>query len=418
MQVADYIQDLGRQARAAAHALTLLETNAKDHILEGMADALDGRRAAIQAANEKDLAAGRQSGLAGAMLDRLTLTEARIDGMIGGLREIVALPDPVGAELNRTTRPSGIEIVKTRVPIGVIGIIYESRPNVTADAAALCFKASNAVILRGGKEAIHSNQAIADALAEGGVPRGMPEHAVQLVGTTDRDAVRELVQMTDYVDMVIPRGGEGLIRAVAEMAHVPVLKHYKGVCHTYVDEQADLDQAERICVNAKVQRPGVCNAMETLLVHEAVASTFLPAVSAALRAQGVELRGDDRSRAIVPGMAEATEEDWHEEYLDLVLAVRVVPDVQAAVEHINRYGSRHSDSIVSQAGAAQDFFARQVDSSAVFINASTRFNDGGEFGLGAEIGISTDKLHARGPMGLEELTTYKYVVTGTGQIRE
>jgi glutamate-5-semialdehyde dehydrogenase len=308
-------------------------------------------------------------------------------------------------------------IQKVRVPIGVVAIVYESRPNVTADAAALCFKTSNAVILRGGSEAQHSNRAITEALVAGGRRRGLPEHAIQLVATTDREAVRELVRLDGLVDVVIPRGGEGLIRAVAEMSLVPVIKHYKGVCHVYVDASADLEMAVRVCENAKCQRPATCNAMEKLLVHEAVAPAFLPRVAAVLQARGVELRGDAASRAIVPSIKPAAESDWTEEYLDLVLAVKVVPGVREAIEHVNRYGSRHSDAIVAADEKAQRAFTEEVDSAAVYVNASTRFTDGGEFGLGAEIGISTDKLHARGPMGLEELTTYKYVILGNGQLR-
>jgi len=304
-----------------------------------------------------------------------------------------------------------------RVPIGVIGIIFESRPNVTCDAAALCFKTSNAVILRGGKEAIHSNLAIATAMQRGGAAKGMPDNAIQLIPTTDRDAVRVMCGMTDYLDLIIPRGGEGLIRAVTEMARVPVIKHYKGVCHTYVDRSADLDMALAISENAKCQRPGVCNAMETLLVHEDVASRFLPAIGEVFDRRGVEMRGDETVLKLVPSATPATEDDWYEEYLALVLAIRVVDDVDAAIEHVNTYGTGHSDAIVTQDDAAAEAFLAGVDSATVYVNASTRFTDGAEFGMGAEIGISTDKLHARGPMGLEELTSYKYVITGTGQVR-
>jgi len=383
-----------------------------------MADELEARRTEITEANAKDIEAGREAGLAPAMLDRLLLTPTRLNGMISGLRQVAALKDPVGSKISRWLRPNGLEIVKERVPIGVIGIIYESRPNVTADTAALCLKTANAVILRGGKEAVNSNAIIADTLIAGGMKKGMPEHAVQLIRTTDREAVRELVQLVDYVDLVIPRGGEALIRAVTEQAHVPVIKHYKGVCHTYVDESADLEMALAIAVNAKCQRPGVCNAMETLLVHKGIAGEFLPKLAEAVSEKGVEFRGDEAARAVVPEMAEATEDDWYEEYLDLRLAVRVVDSVQSAIAHINTYGSKHSDAIVAEAESAQKAFSQEVDSSTVYVNASTRFTDGGEFGMGAEIGISTDKLHARGPMGLEELTTYKYVVHGKGQIRE
>jgi glutamate-5-semialdehyde dehydrogenase len=346
-------------------------------------------------------------------------TDSRINAMAKGLREVSGLKDPVGAVISRWIRPNGLEILKTRIPIGVIAIIYESRPNVTADAAGLCFKTANAVILRGGKESLYSNQAIVEVLRVGGKKKGLPENAIQLVMTTDRDAVRELVQLEGKVDLVIPRGGESLIRAVVEQARVPVIKHYKGVCHTYVDASADLDMALKICENAKCQRPGVCNAMETLLVHEAVAEPFLKKVAARLGGDlKVELRGDEASRAIIPTMTPATEEDWSAEFLDLILAVRVVPSLKAAIEHINRYGSNHSDAIIADSPEAQKEFTHEVGSAAVYVNASTRFTDGAEFGMGAEIGISTDKLHARGPMGLEELTTYKYVISGDGQIRE
>jgi len=409
---------VGEQALAASRELVLCNARKKNAMLVSMADELEARKTEITEANAKDIEAGRESGLAPAMLDRLLLTPARLNGMISGLRQVAALKDPVGSKISRWLRPNGLEIVKARVPIGVIGIIYESRPNVTADTAALCLKTANAVILRGGKEAVHSNAIIADTLIAGGMKKGMPEHAVQLIRTTDREAVRELVQLVDYVALVIPRGGEALIRAVTEQAHVPVIKHYKGVCHTYVDESADLEMALAIAVNAKCQRPGVCNAMETLLVHKGIAGEFLPKLAEAVSEKGVEFRGDEAARAVVPEMAEATEDDWYEEYLDLRLAVRVVDSVQAAIAHINTYGSKHSDAIVAEAENAQKAFSQEVDSSTVYVNASTRFTDGGEFGMGAEIGISTDKLHARGPMGLEELTTYKYVVHGKGQIRE
>lgn len=418
MSVHDDMLQIGSQAQRASRELVLCNSRKKNAILLAMADELEARRVDITAANALDIQAGRDSDLAPAMLDRLLLTPARMDSMIAGLRDVAALKDPVGDKISRWLRPNGLEIVKQRVPIGVIGIIYESRPNVTADTAGLCIKTSNAVILRGGKEAVHTNAIIADTLIAGGVKKGMPEHAVQLIRTTDREAVRELVQLVDFVDLVIPRGGEALIRAVTEQAHVPVIKHYKGVCHTYVDESADLDMALSIAINAKCQRPGVCNSMETLLVHEAVAGDFMPMLAAVSEERGLELRGDAGARAIVPSMGEATEDDWYEEYLSLTLAVRVVDSVQAAIAHINRYGSRHSDAIVASAEAAQKAFTQEVDSSTVYVNASTRFTDGAEFGMGAEIGISTDKLHARGPMGLEELTTYKYVVHGKGQVRE
>lgn len=408
---------LGDRALAASRLLAGLSARRKNGALCAMADALTARRDVILAANARDLAAGRAAGLSAALLDRLELTESRIGEMAGGLRAVAALPDPVGRCLGRRRRPNGLLIVKRRVPIGVIVIVYESRPNVTADAAALCVKAGNAVILRGGKEAFHSNQAIAEALRDGGAAAGLPEHAVQFVATTDRDAVRELVQMDDRVDLAIPRGGESLIRAVVAQARVPVIKHYKGVCHVFVDAAADLDMALAIVENAKCQRPGVCNAMETLLVHEAVAPAFLPRLRDLCARRRVEVRGDAAARAIVPDFNAATEDDWYAEYLDLILALRIVPGVAEAIDHINRYGSRHSDAIVTGDPAAARAFTRGVDSACVYVNASTRFTDGGQFGLGAEMGISTDKLHARGPMGLEELTTYKYIVEGAGQVR-
>jgi len=409
---------LGDRAVTAARELAQLHARRKNNILHAMADELDARRDAFKSENARDTAEGEAAGLSKAMLDRLLLTDGRIDGMIRGIRAVADLKDPIGTRISRWIRPNGLEIVKKRVPIGVIGIIYESRPNVTADTACLCLKTSNAVILRGGKEAIHTNAAIADALAEGGGRKGMPENAVQLVRTTDRGAVRELARMEGRVDLVIPRGGEALIRAVAEQALVPVIKHYKGVCHVYVDKSADAEMALNIVENAKCQRPGVCNAAETLLLHEAVAAELLPAIAGRLRERGVELRGDEAARTIVDSMGEATEDDWYAEYLDMILAVRVVPSADEAIAHINKYGSHHSDAIVTESEAARKKFAAEVDSATVYLNASTRFTDGGEFGMGAEIGISTDKLHARGPMGLEELTTYKYVIYGKGQVRE
>ena len=418
MSLHDEMVAMGDRAVAGARALAVLGSRKKCQILLSMADEIDGRRPLLKAANQKDMELGAAAGLSKAMLDRLLLTDSRIDGMISGLREVAALKDPIGGRISRWYRPNGLEIQKIRVPIGVIAIVYESRPNVTADSTALCIKASNAVILRGGKEALNSNAAIADALVAGGRKKGLPEGAIELVRTPDREAVRELVRLEGRVDLAILRGGEGLIRAVVEEATVPVLKHYKGVCHAYVDESADLDKAVRIVVNAKCQRPGVCNAIEKLLVHEKVAVSWLPVIAAELSGRGVQLRGDAAARAIVPGMTPATEDDWRTEYLDLILTVGVVPSVKAAVDHINKYGSHLSEAIVAESEEARKLFAREVDSAAVYLNASTRFTDGGEFGMGAEIGISTDKLHARGPMGVDELTTYKYVVYGQGQIRE
>jgi len=417
MSLHSEIRLLGDQALAASRRMVSLSTRRKNAILEAMAQEIDARRAVIQDANGQDVAEARAAGLSAALVDRLTLTDVRIDAMIKGIREVVALPDPVGKRLAKRVRPNGMVIEKRRVPIGVVAIIYESRPNVTADAAVLCIKSGNAVILRGGKEAFRSNQAIAAALAEGGQRAGLPRHAVQLVATIDREAVRELVQMDDRVDVVIPRGGESLIRAVVELARVPVLKHYKGVCHVFVDAAADLDMALQIIENAKCQRPGTCNAAETLLVHADVAAAFLPRFAELCARRKVEVRADEASRVIVPSFAAAADEDWYAEYLDLILAVRVVKDLRAAIDHVNKYGSRHSDAIVTQDERSANKFLKEVDSAAVFVNASTRLHDGYEFGLGAEMGISTDKLHARGPMGLEELTTYKYLVRGTGQLR-
>ncbi len=408
---------MGDRAVAVSRELARLDTAARNAILRSMAAELRARRAVLLAANAEDMEAGRAGGLSSALLDRLQLTDARIEAMAQGLDEVAALHDPVGAIISESTRPNGLIIRKVRVPIGVIAIIYESRPNVTADAAALCFKSANAVILRGGKEASHSNRAIAQALREGGAARGMPVDAIQLIETADREAVRELVQLTGRVDLVIPRGGEGLIRAVMEQARVPVIKHYKGVCHVFVDASADLAMAESIVENAKCQRPGVCNAMECLLVHEAVAPVFLPRVTARLVSLGCELRGDAASRALAHGIRPAAEEDWSTEHMALILNIRVVGSVKEAAAHINRYGSQHSDAIVTRDEESARIFTQEVDSAAVYVNASTRFTDGWEFGMGAEMGISTDKLHARGPMGLEELTTYKYVVHGTGQLR-
>ena len=418
MNVEELVLKIGADAKAAGRRLAKLSTAEKNTILEAMADELDTRRALLKEENAKDLAAGQEAGLPSAMLDRLTLTDARIDGMIKGLRDVAALDDPVGELISTRNRPNGLEIRKVRVPIGVIGIIFESRPNVTCDAAALCFKTANAVILRGGKEAINSNLAIVKAMQTGGKTKGLPDNAIQLIPTTDRKAVKVMCEMTDYLDLIIPRGGEGLIRAVTEMARVPVIKHYKGVCHTYVDVTADLDMALRIAENAKCQRPGVCNAMETLLVHKDVAAKFLPMMGEVFDRRGVEMRGDETARKLISSAKPATEDDWYEEYLDMVLAIRVVDGVDAAIEHINTYGTGHSDAIVAQDEDTEAAFLAGVDSATVYVNASTRFTDGAEFGMGAEIGTSTDKLHARGPVGLEGLTTLKFIVLGDGHIRE
>ena len=412
------IEELGQRARAAARVLALSSKDQKNAALMAMADALEASGEDILAANGRDLAAAPGYGLNAAAVDRLKLDAARIRAMAEGVRQVASLPDPCGEIIREWTRPNGITITKIRVPIGVVGIIYESRPNVTADAAVLCLKSGNACILRGGKEAIHSNTAIARALSAGAVKAGLPAEVIQLVPFIDREGVRLLAQMDRYLDVIVPRGGHALIEAVVEHARMPVIKHYHGVCHVYVDQVADLAMAEEIAVNAKCQRPGVCNAMETLLVHREVAEKFLPSVARALRDQGVELRGDRRTVEVLgAGIKAATEEDWTTEYLDLILSIRVVDSLEAAIDHIEHYGSHHSDSIVTTDEAAARKFLAAVDSAAVFWNVSTRFSDGGEFGFGAEIGISTDKLHARGPMGLEELTTYKYLVTGDGQVR-
>jgi glutamate-5-semialdehyde dehydrogenase len=409
---------LGREAKAASRRLAPLSATEKNRALLIMADKLESRERFLMQENQKDIEAAKQAGVSAALLDRIALDAKRIRGMANGLREVAALPDPVREIVKMWRRPNGLQVGKMRIPLGVVGMIYEARPNVTADAAALCLKSGNAVILRGGSEALFSNQAIGEVLCQALTETAVPPAAIQVVRNKDRALVRELLQLEEYIDLVIPRGGEELIRAVAENSKVPVIKHYKGVCHVYVDEAASLEMAERICMNAKVQRPSVCNAMETLLVHEAVAANFLPRVAQKLRDAGVEIRGCDRTRALVPEIKPATESDWTTEYLDLILAVRIVEDMNQAIDHIERYGSEHTESIVTTDNQKAREFLDRVNSSAVMVNASTRFNDGGELGLGAEIGISTSKIHAFGPMGLEELTTTKFVVLGDGQIRE
>jgi glutamate-5-semialdehyde dehydrogenase len=383
-----------------------------------MAEKLERQTAFLIEENQKDLQGAKQAALSGALLDRIALDPSRVQAMAGGLREVAALPDPVREIVKMWRRPNGLQVGRMRIPLGVIGMIYEARPNVTADAAALCLKSGNAVILRGGSEAHFSNRAIGEVLGQALAQTAVPAAAIQVVQNKDRGLVRELLQLEDYIDLIIPRGGEELIRAVAADSRVPVIKHYKGVCHVYVDADASLEMAERICVNAKVQRPSVCNAMETLLVHEAVASRFLPSLAAKYRAAGVEIRGCQKTRALMPGAKVAVEADWTTEYLDLILSVRVVKDMDEAIDHIERYGSEHTETIVTTSYQKAREFVDRVNSSAVMVNASTRFNDGGELGLGAEIGISTSKIHAFGPMGLEELTTTKFVVLGDGQIRE
>jgi len=409
---------LGRQAKAASRKLAAIDSVEKNRALHLMADRIEARSDFLVAENQKDLDAGKKAGLSSALLDRIALNASRVQGMARGLRDIAALPDPVREVVKMWRRPNGLQVGRMRIPLGVIGMIYEARPNVTADAAALCLKSGNAVILRGGSEAHRSNQAIAAVLREACAEAGVPMDAVQVVASKEHALVNELLQLEEFIDLIIPRGGEELIRAVVANSKVPVIKHYKGVCHVYVDAEASLEMAERIALNAKVQRPSVCNAMETLLVHEAVASKFLPSVVAKLRGAGVEIRGCEKTCALVPGIKRATEEDWRTEYLDLILSVRVVRDIDEAIDHIERYGSEHTESIVTTNYQRSREFIDRVNSSAVMVNASTRFNDGGELGLGAEIGISTSKIHAFGPMGLEELTTTKFVVFGDGQIRE
>ena len=412
-----YCDDLARRARAAARLLATATGARKNRWLTGSASGLVKRSDEILRANARDLDMAREYGLSPAQVDRLRLTPARLEAAAAGLREVAALPDPIGRVLDSNVRPNGLHVHKVGVPLGVIFFIYESRPNVTVDAAGLCVKAGNAVILRGGKEALHSNTALHRILQDGLAESELPPDAVQLVATTDRAAVGHLLRMNQLIDLAIPRGGEGLIRRVAEEARMPVMKHFAGNCHVYVDAAADLDMAERILVNAKCQRPGVCNAAESLLVHQDVAKTFLPRAAATLRAKGVELRGCPETRRLVPDVKPATEEDYAAEYLDLILSVKVVRDIEEAIEHITRYGSGHTEAIVTTDWNAARRFTAAVDSSAVLVNASTRFNDGYEFGLGSEIGISTDKFHARGPCGLQELTSYKYIVYGDGQVR-
>jgi glutamate-5-semialdehyde dehydrogenase len=419
---------LARQARAASRELAQLTTAGKNSCLLAMAAALEKNADAIKSANARDMDAAEKSGLSSAMLDRLKLDDKRIAAMAKGLREVAALPDPVGRILDERVRPNGLKLRKISTPIGVVVIIYESRPNVTADAASLCFKSGNATILRGGKEALNSNQAIARIMIEAGKQAlaKFPEHAIQVVPMADREAIPILLSLTQYIDLCMPRGGEGLIRAVAECSKVPVIKHYKGVCHVFVDADADLKMAGEIALNAKVQRPAVCNAMETLLVDQAVAEKFLPAIAQKLFEKHVEIRGDEMTLANLKSVISnfksakikpATEQDFYTEYNDYILNVRVVDGVKAAIDHINQYGSAHSDSIVTKNEAHAKQFLAEVDSAAVYWNASTRFTDGGEFGMGAEIGISTDKIGARGPMGLEELTSYKWLGIGNGQVR-
>ena len=418
MNLSQTLEQIGQRAQLASQILAQATSKTKNEALLAIAGRIAKKTEAILAANEADLKAGSERGLSSAMLDRSRLDPKRIQTIANSVRELVNLTDPVGEVLKQWSRPNGLKISKIRVPIGVIGIIYESRPNVTSDAASLCLKAGNAVILRGGSESIRSNMALAEAISHGCQDAGLPEYSVQIVPGTDRAAVTLMAQLDRYIQLIIPRGGRPLIEAVTSAARMPVIKHFDGICAVYVDRAADPLMAEKIVVNAKCQRPAVCNAIETLLVHEEIARQFLPPCAGALWERGVELRGDALTQEILGSKVRAaTEEDWSTEYLDLVLAIRTVPTLDDAIEHIRKYGSHHSDAIVTEDDRAAQKFLHQIDSAAVFWNASTRFNDGGEFGFGAEIGISTDRLHARGPMGLEELTSYKYLVEGTGQVR-
>jgi len=417
-EIQSAILDMGRRARAASRALVNLTSDQKNAILHAMADEIMTRQDAILAANALDLGRAEQNGLSKAMIDRLTLDPKRLKAIADAVREVAMLPDPVGELLTEWTRPNGLHIRKLRVPIGVIGIIFESRPNVTTDAASLCFKTSNATILRGGSEAIDSNRALAAALQAGGERAGLPADSIQLIPFTDRSSVEHMAKMDQYIDLIIPRGGKGLIEKVVSTARMPVIKHYDGVCHVYVHADADFDMAANIIVNSKCQKPGVCNALETILVHRDAAAAFYPIIGKRLAEAKVELRGDAEALAHLGVDAKAaTEEDWSTEYLDLILSAKTVSGLDEAIAHINHYGSHHTDSIITRDAAAATRFQHEVDSAVVLHNASTRFNDGGEFGFGAEIGISTDKLHARGPMGLAELCSYKYLVAGNGQVR-
>ncbi len=418
MNITEKVVKIAQDARNASLAMARLSTNSKNNMLLKMAYALEEATSEIISENQKDLKAGEDKGLSSAMLDRLMLDEKRISGIAAALREVAALPDPVGEVTKMWKRPNNLMVGKMRIPLGTIGIIYESRPNVTADAAALCLKAGNAVILRGGSEAINSNLAIAAVLQ--GVLKEMdiPLAALSLIPFTEREGVLEMLKQEEFIDLIIPRGGESLIRFVVENSRIPVIKHYKGVCHIFVDQSADYGKAEQIIINSKTQRPGVCNALETLLIHKNVAAEFIPRIATTLSALGVELRGDKAFCDLVPGATAATEEDWYAEYLELILACRVVDDIDAAIDHINRYCSLHTESIITSDYSRAQRFIREVNSSCVMVNASTRFSDGGQLGLGAEIGISTTKLHSFGPMGLEDLTTTKFIVYGDGQVRE
>ncbi len=418
MSIREIVEEKARKAKEAGREIATLSSEVKNRALLRMAELIEAQADKIKEVNQKDLEAGKEKGLSSALMDRLLLNDKRIDGMAEGLRQVAALPDPVGEVVKMWKRPNNLLIGKMRVPLGVVAIIYESRPNVTIDTVALCLKSGNAVLLRGGSEAIHSNRALVEIAREAAETSGVNKECIQFLDTPDRAAVGELLKRDDLIDLVVPRGGEGLIRFVAENSRIPVVFHYKGVCHTFVDRDADLDMAKSICFNAKVQRPGVCNAMETMLVDAPIAQRFLPEMAKMFKEAGVELRGCPRTLEILPDIKEATEEDWYEEYLDLILAIRVVDGMDEAIAHIHRYGSGHSEAIVTENYQRAMDFLRQTDSAAVYVNASTRFTDGFEFGLGAEMGISTQKLHCRGPMGLEDLTCCKYIIMGEGQIRE
>jgi glutamate-5-semialdehyde dehydrogenase len=418
MEMAQQVLTIAQAAREASRTLSYISSSLKNKVLGEIADELQGSKEMLTRENEKDIDDARKKGLSPALIDRLRLSDKVLNSMVAGIHEVVELPDPVGEVVSMWKRPNGLLVGRVRIPLGVIAIIYESRPNVTVDAAALCLKSGNAVILRGGKEALHSNQALARIMQEVIRRNGIPEGAVQLIPVAEREAVYELLTLEDYIDVVIPRGGEELIRAVVSHSRIPVIKHYKGVCHIFVDESADEAMAEAIVVNAKVQRPAVCNALETLLIHEAIAPRFLPRMVSRLKKEKVEVRACERCRAIVPDLKEAGEDDWYQEYLDLVLSVKIVSTIEEAMHHIAKYGSLHTDAIITSDYAHSQLFLQKVNSSVVLVNASTRFNDGNQLGLGAEIGISTTKLHAFGPMGLQELTTCKFVVYGSGQIRE
>ncbi len=417
MEIKEQISSMAKTAKEMAPTIATAKTDVKNNALKKIAQGLKDELSSLLKANAKDVAYAQEKGLSKAMIDRLTLTEDRVEGMINNLYEVIALPDPVGNITKMWLRPNGLKVGRMRIPLGVIGMIYEARPDATIEAAALCLKAGNVVILRGGSEAINSNIILGNIMTAALVKAGLPEKAIQVVPITDRDAVLALLEMEEYIDLIIPRGGEGLIRFVTEHAKMPVLKHYKGVCHVYVDDKADLERAKEICFNAKVQRPGVCNAMETLLIHEGIAEKFLPDMLKTFTQAGVEIRGCPKTCQLFPSAKAATEEDWPAEYLDLILAVKIVANMEEAIDHIAKYGSNHTEAIVTQDYSRAWQFLEKVDASVVLVNASTRFNDGNQLGLGSEIGISTSKLHAYGPMSLEELTTTKFIVFGEGQIR-